>query len=115
MELSSGILFVYCTFSTRAEAERVSALLVKENLAACANVMAECTSFFNWKGNFQTGRETPAVLKTTAKRYPALEKRIRQLHSYENPAIVALPVTKGSKPYLKWVGDCCKPAGASKH
>src|SRR3989338_7187526 len=110
MALSSSVLSVYCVFANREQAERICALLVKERLIACANILVESTSFFTWKGNIQAGKETPAILKTTSKRYPALEKRIKQLHSYDNPAIVATPIAKGRKEYLKWVGECCKPA-----
>ena len=108
MELARAVL-VYCVFANPAEAERVCTTVVREGMAACANILGECTSFYTWKGTFQTSLESPAVLKTTTLRYPALEKRIKQLHSYENPAIVALPIAKGSKPYLKWIAGCCKP------
>ena len=65
-------LAVYCVFANRAQAESVCTVLVKEGLIACANIMPEALSVYTWKGNFQTGRETPAFLKTTSKRYPAL-------------------------------------------
>lgn len=98
-------LVVLVTASSKKEAKTIGAAVVEERLAACATVVGLVDSIYRWKGEVQRGREALMLVKTTARRYPQLEARIRALHSYEVPEIIALPVVAGSRPYLKWLGE----------
>lgn len=101
------ILLVYTLCASKKEAEKIARECVNERLAACANVLAPSNSFFRWNGKLVKRTEYPIVLKTTGRRYSALEKKIRSLHSYELPCVVAFELKRGSKDYLKWVADEC--------
>ncbi len=77
--------------------------MVEERLAACVNVIGGLTSFYWWEGKVQKDSEALLVLKTTEDAYDLLERRIRELHPYTVPEIIALPVVRGSGDYLLWV------------
>jgi periplasmic divalent cation tolerance protein len=94
---------VLITTSNRREAGRIAEALVKKNLAACANLVPSVTSIFRWNGQVQNSREALLIVKTSARQYPALEKLVRSMHSYEVPEIIALPIKNGLRPYLEWV------------
>ncbi len=102
---STSALVVLVTASSKKEAKTIGAAVVEERLAACATVIGLVDSIYRWKGEVQCGREALMLVKTTARRYPQLEARIRALHSYEVPEIIALPVVAGIRPYLKWLGE----------
>lgn len=101
------ILFIYVVCASRKEAENIAEALVRKRLAACANVLGECKSFFRWEGKFEERREVVVVMKATSSKYSRLEHAIKKMHSYENHAIVALPIAAGSKAYLKWIEESC--------
>lgn len=90
--------------SARAAARK----LVEEKLAACGNLVPGIESIYRWQGNIETSSEVLVIFKTTAARYPALEARIRELHSYEVPEILSLPVGAGLPAYLRWVAESCR-------
>ena len=96
-------LIVLSTLPDRNAALEMAAQLVERRLAACVNVLAECTSVYRWQGKVETAAEVPIWIKTTAARYPALEQAIRELHPYELPEIVAVPIRGGLPGYLHWV------------
>ena len=89
--------------STRKEARQIAQALVEGRLAACVNVGAQIKSFYRWKGKVETAKETPVIIKTTRSRFKAVEKVIRELHSYDLPEIIAVPIVGGSKNYLSWL------------
>ena len=99
------ILFVYMTAPDRATARELAEILVRERLAACANILDGMESLYWWQGELRRAEESVCILKTTAAGYPALEQRARELHPYEVPCIVALPVPRGHAPFLRWVGE----------
>ena len=82
---------------------RIARALVEERLAACVNVLPGVHSFYRWKGSVEEADEVMLVAKTRAERAAALAARVRALHPYELPEVVALPVTDGSRAYLRWV------------
>ena len=84
-------------------AQTLAQALIERRLAACVNVLADCTSVYRWKGKVESSSEVPLLIKTTAARYPALEQAIRNLHPYELPEIVAVPIAHGLPEYLNWV------------
>jgi periplasmic divalent cation tolerance protein len=84
-------------------AETIARALVSERLAACANILAPCRSIYEWKGRVCEEVEVPVLIKTTAARYAAVEARVRELHPYELPELVAVDLAAGLPAYLDWV------------
>ena len=99
------VITVYATFADRAEAERVAQALVDERLAACANLLGPCRSFYRWEGTVERADEVPALFKTTADAAPRLLARLAELHGYDVPAAVAWPAVDALAPYAAWVGE----------
>lgn len=97
------VLMVYATTRERVQAEEIGITLVKERLAACANVLDHVRSFYWWQSELQQDNEALVILKTTAARVEALIARLKALHSYDCPAIEVVPVVAGYGPYLDWV------------
>jgi periplasmic divalent cation tolerance protein len=97
------ILAVYITAPNRDTACSLARTLVHERLAACANILEHAESLYWWQGEVQEAKESICIFKTTSADYPALEKRARELHPYEVPCIVALPVAHGHAPFLQWI------------
>jgi periplasmic divalent cation tolerance protein len=100
-----NLLQVTTTTSSREEAERIGRTLVEERLAACAQVLGPLSSFYRWQDGVETATEWYCHLKTTPELYLALEPRIKSLHSYETPEIIALPIERGSPEYAAWVAE----------
>ena len=94
---------VYVTAAARAQAEALGQTLVEERLAACANVFDGLTSIYRWEGAIRRDHEAALLLKTRAALLPQLEARIRALHGYTLPCIVAWPIEGGSAAYLAWI------------
>jgi periplasmic divalent cation tolerance protein len=94
------------------EAERIAAALVERRLAACVQVLGPIASTYRWRGEVERAREWLCLAKTAASRYPELEAAVRELHSYEEPEIVAVPIVAGAAPYLNWLREetCPEPA-----
>ena len=86
-------------------AGRIAAELVDGKLAACVQVLPGLQSWFHWAGQVDCAEEYLLLIKTTSVSYPALERRIRELHPYELPEIIGVPVNKGLPGYLSWIND----------
>lgn len=97
------VIVVTTTVADRADAERIAAALVAKGLAACVQVSGPIESTFRWKGQIETAQEWVCAIKTRHDRYHDVERAIRELHSYEEPEIVAVPVVAGSRGYLRWL------------
>ena len=97
------VLWVYATAADAEEARRIGRALVEEGLAACANILPGHTAIYRWEGRIEESAEAAFVAKTTAARFEALRARIRALHSYTLPAILALPAAIGDAEFLDWV------------
>ena len=97
------MLIVQTTVSTRKQAEKNASVLVKERIAACATYFP-ATSIYFWKGKLRKEREFVVELKIKDGNYKKAERRILSLHSYSLPQIIAIPVKKGYKKYLRWAG-----------
>ena len=98
-------IFVLTTVADRAAAETLAQALLARRLAACVNVGAPVESLYHWRGRIETGQETPLVIKTRAALYAKVEAAIRELHAYELPEIIAIPVVQGYAPYIGWLAD----------
>jgi len=96
---------VLVTVGSADEAARVGRALVDERLAACVNVVGPIRSIYRWQGAVEEAAEHLMLVKARAADVPALEARVRALHSYDVPEVVALPIVAGSAPYFAWLGD----------
>lgn len=101
--MATGAILVYVTTSSCEEAEKIARAVVGERLAACANILGRIRAIYHWRGRVEYGDEWALLLKTQNARWKALEKRIRSLHSYEVPCIVAMPAVKGCSAFLRWI------------
>jgi periplasmic divalent cation tolerance protein len=106
--MSEEVLLVLSTFPDVETARRISRQLVEERCAACANILAQVESIYWWEGKVESGNQTLVLFKTSADRYAALETTLRQLHPYEVPEIIALPLDAGLPEYLSWVAKNCR-------
>jgi len=101
-ELHAGVILV--TAPSRAAAEAIAHALIQEKLAACVSLMPIC-SVYTWQNEVHTEEEWQLFIKSTLAQFSKLEARVRELHSYEVPEIIALPIVKGSSDYLQWIND----------
>jgi periplasmic divalent cation tolerance protein len=92
---------VLCT-TAPGESEKIARVLVMEKLAACVNV-SQVRSYFVWEGKLSEDNEELMIIKTEKRRVDPLFKRIKELHSYEVPEIIVLPIVKGDEDYLRWI------------
>jgi periplasmic divalent cation tolerance protein len=98
-------LIVLCTFANEQDAIRVGSALVEARLAACVNLLPGVRSVYRWKGEIEQADEVLTLFKTTQQGFPALRDRLQQLHPYETPEILALPVLEGLADYLAWLRE----------
>lgn len=96
-------VLIYITTSGAEEARRIGKRMVEERLAACANVIEKVHSLYWWKGKLEESGEAVLLLKTKKDKIKKIIAMVKKLHSYENPAVVALPILEGSEEYLKWI------------
>ena len=96
-------LVVLVTVPSRQVGEEIAARIVTERLAACVNVLGPVRSVYRWQGDLCRDEEHLLLIKTAHDRYSALEDRVCELHPYEVPEVIALPVQAGSRAYLDWV------------
>lgn len=101
---ASGYGLVLVTASSKQEGEAIAQALIEAQLAACVTLMP-VNSIYTWQGQVHSEPEWQMVIKTDLAQFPLLEEKIRELHSYEVPEIIALPILVGSKPYLHWISD----------
>ncbi|MBI3446610.1 MAG: divalent-cation tolerance protein CutA [Magnetospirillum sp.] len=94
---------IYVTAPNRGEAVALARSLVEARLVACANVLDGVTSLYWWDGKIQEEAEAVLICKTRSEQVPAVMDRVRELHSYECPCVVALPISDGNPAYLDWV------------
>ena len=99
------ILLVLTNLPDREAALSLARALIEDRVAACVNVLAPAASVYRWQGAVETADEIPLLIKTTRECYTALEAKIRELHAYELPEIIAVPLSQGLPAYLQWVAD----------
>ena len=96
-------LQVMTTTDSRPRAEVIARALVESRLAACVQIVGPVTSLFHWQGKVDQAEEWLCIAKTRAELYPQIEVKIRSLHTYQVPEILAVPVAAGHEPYLQWM------------
>jgi periplasmic divalent cation tolerance protein len=111
MSTAEEFVVVLVTAGSVDEATRLARSLVEERLVACANLVGPMRSIYRWQGAVEEAAEHLLMLKARAADVPMLETRVRALHSYEVPEIIALPILAGSAPYLAWLAEATTRAG----
>jgi periplasmic divalent cation tolerance protein len=106
-------VIVLTTFPGDMDAAEFAAVLIREQLAACVNVQGDMLSLYRWQGELQRDTERQVVIKTTRDRLDDLWVRVRELHPYEVPEFLVLPVVDGSDAYLRWMREMTRPLGSA--
>lgn len=101
-------ILVLITASSLDEGEKIGSALVKQGFAACCNIIPEVKSIFKWKGEICREKEVLLLLKSKASLFEDLKKKIKQLHSYEVPEIIAFSIEAGLQDYFKWMDEVLK-------
>jgi len=101
-------MVAFVTAASADEATRIAQALVEERLAACVNIVAPIVSVYRWEGRVQQDAEVLLIIKTTDARLPDLIRRVKALHSYQVPEVIALPIADGSPDYLRWLLDATR-------
>jgi periplasmic divalent cation tolerance protein len=105
MVQAADMILVFVMAANEKEACGIAQALVSEQLAACVNLVTKVRSIYKWQGKIEHSRECLMLIKTSARKYVKLEGRVKQLHCYEVPEIIAAPLTSGSADYLKWISE----------
>jgi periplasmic divalent cation tolerance protein len=106
--MATDFIIVFVTTKDEAEAEKISQTLLQEKLIACANIISTVASCFSWQGKIEAVEECLVVMKSRTDLFGALTARVKALHSYEVPEVLALPVVNGSTDYLEWMRTALK-------
>src|SRR5262245_49814629 len=96
---------ILVTAGSESEAETIAGALIEERLAACVNIVSPIRSLYRWKGKVVDDREWLLLIKTRVERFSVVETRVRALHSYQVPEVIALPIVAGAEAYLGWLRD----------
>lgn len=106
---------VVTTAATKPDAQAIATAVVAKRLAACAQVIGPITSTYWWQGQIETAEEWLCVVKSRQDLYEPLEQAIREIHPYEVPEILAVPVVQGSQDYLEWMDhELAQPADSGQ-
>lgn len=106
---TNGKIIVLSTCGSEKEARGIARALVEGRLAACVNIVTSpVESVYSWKGKVETAKEFLLIIKTSRRRFAAVERAVRKLHSYEVPEIIAMPIAAGSRDYLAWLSSALK-------
>lgn len=97
------VIVVFSTTSSKKEAKRIAKALVEKRVAACVSIFGPIKSVYWWKGKVEESEECFLMVKTIQDKYNELEKVIREIHSYQVPEILAVPVVNGLKEYIEWL------------
>jgi periplasmic divalent cation tolerance protein len=98
-------LVVFITASNEDEGANIAKTLVEERLAGCVNIVKDIRSIYRWEGKTEDEKEVLMIAKTQRSLFTKLSQRVRELHSYTVPEIIAIPVFEGSEDYLSWLKD----------
>lgn len=98
-------IVVFVTASGKKEAGNIAGRLIKDKLAACVNIVEQASSLFWWEGKVDRAKEALLIIKTRKALFNRLVKKVKSLHSYDTPEIIALPVIAGDKKYLEWLDE----------
>ncbi|MEG3225200.1 MAG: divalent-cation tolerance protein CutA [Methanobacteriales archaeon Met13] len=99
---------IYVTTSGEDESEKIAKKLLEEKLAACANIIPNMKSLFWWDGEIEEDTESILILKTRSNYLDTIKKRVKDIHSYDVPCVLEIPIKNGSEEYLKWLEESLK-------
>ncbi len=105
MDMLTEYIIVLITAPNEEEAAGLGQTIVEERLAGCVNIIRSVRSIYRWQGRIEDDQEVLLIVKTKRALFERLQERVKELHSYSVPEIIALPVVKGSKQYLDWLGQ----------
>jgi len=103
MLMSERAVFVYTTYPSLVEAERIGKAVLERRLAACVNILPGMISHYWWQGKIERGEEVVMIIKTRARLADAVGAAVKEMHPYDTPAILVLPVEGGEAGYLAWM------------
>ncbi len=98
-------IVIYITTGSVDEAKTIGRALVEEKLVACSNIISPIQSIYSWQGEICSDKEALMILKSRKKLFQQIVKRVEELHSYDVPEIIAMPIIEGSREYLSWIDD----------
>ena len=107
----TGCSVIFVTVGSREEGERIAEALVGEQLAACVNIVGPIRSIYRWENAIQRDDEWLLIIKAPTAQFDTLAARVRALHSYQTPEVIAVPITAGSDAYLEWLRGVTRAAG----
>jgi periplasmic divalent cation tolerance protein len=104
-------LIVYVTAPNEDEAAKIATCLVEERLAGCVNIIKDMRSIYSWQGKIEDEKEVLMIVKTRTGLFGSLQAKVKELHSYTVPEIIALPVAYGSEDYINWLKEATTRQG----
>lgn len=99
------VIVVYITAPNEEDAVKISRAIVEERLAGCVNIVKGIRSIYNWQGKIEDDEELLMIIKTQRHLFEPLKRRVKELHSYTVPEIIALPIIEGSEDYIEWLKE----------
>ncbi|MFY9401869.1 MAG: divalent-cation tolerance protein CutA [Candidatus Omnitrophota bacterium] len=96
---------VLVTAKNKKEAKGIAKRLIEKRLAACVNIINNVESLFRWQGRIESALEVALIIKTKRVKVPKIIKEVKDMHSYDTPEIISLPISSGFKPYLDWINE----------
>jgi periplasmic divalent cation tolerance protein len=106
--LERTYIIILVTAANRQEAERIAQQLLEAKLIACANIIDSVSSIFRWSEKIEKAEECLVLMKSSREMFEEIAETVKELHSYEVPEILALPLVDGSKAYFEWIDSCLK-------
>jgi periplasmic divalent cation tolerance protein len=106
--MAEDVLIAFCTIPGAEKARRIANQIVDLRLAACANILPHVHSIYHWQGKTETAEEVLAIFKLSSSNYAEFEAKLRSLHPYDVPEIIACKIDNGLPAYLQWVEESCR-------
>jgi len=106
--LEKTYITILVTAANKQEAEKIAQQLLKAKLIACANIIDSISSIFRWSGKIEKAEECLVLMKSRRELFEEITRKVKELHSYEVPEILAIPLVDGSKAYFEWMESCLK-------
>lgn len=100
---------IYVTTSSRQEAEKIARILLEDRAVACANILEKMQSLYRWEGKVQSATESVLILKTASDRVEYVIGRVKELHSYDVPCALSIPIERGNEAFISWIIDETRP------
>lgn len=103
--MKESFIQVFVSCETKSQAKTVVESLLNDQIIACGQMVSNVESFYRWQGQIECAEECLLILKSQAHHFDAIKNRIQELHSYQTPEIIAMPISQGSTEYLKWINE----------